>query len=245
MLAISPPSVGGDSYFEDMKKQTRIKTIRIAGSDAVPLGPSDPVQLACGIAGCASNCCTNGPHIILNPYEIALICRASGMSYEDLLDIVETDRVNGFPLVMLPRESACHFWTEAGCRIYDARPLACRLFPLGRVFENGHSVIVLPDRNKCAGLASAPARTLADYLREQDTETQVRMADAWIEFVTDTERLHLPDKPVTSIAFHMLVYSPDTPPTSDPAHSPATMEGCFLLRLATARQKLPQFLQRR
>jgi len=246
MLAISPPSLGGDSCFENMKKQNNKKnTIRIAGSDAVALEPSDPVQLTCGTSGCSSNCCTNGPHIILNPYEIALLCKAAGMSYEDLLDIVETDRVNGFPLVMLPRDPACHFWTDKGCRIYEARPLACRLFPLGRVFESGHSYIVLPDRNRCTGLVPAPARTLADYLREQDTEKQVSMADAWIEFVTDTERLRFPDKPVTSVAFHMLVYSPDTPPTSDPSHSPATPEERFLLRLATARKKLPQFLKAR
>ena len=245
MLAISPPAPGGDSCFEDMKKQKMKRTIRIAGSDAVALGPSDPIQLSCGTAGCSSNCCANGPHIILNPYEIALICRAAGMSYEDLLDIVETDRVNGFPLVMLPRDPACHFWTETGCRIYEARPLACRLFPLGRVFENGHSFIVLPDRNRCSGIDPAPARRLVDYLREQDTETQVRMADAWIAFVSDMERLHLPDKPVTSVAFHMLVYSPDTPPASDTSHSPSTPEERFLLRLATARQKLPHFLKAR
>jgi hypothetical protein len=113
------------------------------------------------------------------------------------------------------------------------------------VFENGASSFVLPDRNRCAGIDPAPARTLADYLREQDTETQVSMADAWIEFVTDMELLHFPDKPVTSIAFHMLVYSPDTPPTSDASPSAATPEERFLLRLATARQKLPQFLKAR
>jgi hypothetical protein len=176
-------------------------------------------------------------------YEIALICRAAGMSYEDLLDVVETDRVNGFPLVLLPRDPACQFWTERGCRIYEARPLACRLFPLGRVFENGRSHIVLPDRNICSGLLPAPARTLDDYLREQVTETQIEMADRWIEFVTEMERLNFPDKPVTSVAFHMLVYSPDTPPSEDNARPPATPEGAFLLRLATARRKLPLFLK--
>ena len=235
----------GDSYFDAMKKQGTKRTIRIAGSDAAALEPSDPVQLSCGTAGCSANCCTKGPHIILNPYEISLICGAAGMSYEDLLDLVETDRVNGFPLVMLPREPACPFWTDNGCRIYESRPLACRLFPLGRVFENGESSFVLPDRNRCSGIEPEPARTLADYLREQDTETHVRMADAWIEFVTEAERLNLPDKPVTSVAFHMLVYSPDTPPSTDTAHTAATHEERFLLRLATARRKLPQFLKAR
>ncbi len=224
-----------------MSKPT-IKTIRIAGSDAVPLADTDPVGLSCGTDGCPSNCCKNGPHIVLNPYEIALICGASRISYEDLLDIVETGRANGFPLVMLPRDPACYFWTGRGCRIYNARPLACRLFPLGRVFEDGRSHIVLPDRNSCQGLASQPDRTLADYLQGQDTKRQIEMADRWIEFVTEMEMLDLPDKPVTSVAFHMLVYSPDTPPSDDAAHMPASPEEKFLLRLATARRKLPRFL---
>ena len=225
-----------------MNKQKTKRTIRIAGSAVAALEPSDPVQLSCGTAGCSANCCTNGPHIILNPYEIALICRAAGVSYEDLLDLVETDRVNGFPLVMLPREPACPFWTDNGCRIYEARPLACRLFPLGRVFENGASSFVLPERNRCAGLVPGAAGTLTDYLAEQDTATQVRMADAWIAFVTEMELVHLPDKPVTSVAFHMLVYSPDTPPSTDTGEVPASLEERYLLRLVTARRKLPQFL---
>ena len=237
--------MAGDSYFNDMKKNVAKRTLHIAGSDAAALESTDPVQLSCGTAGCSANCCTNGPHIILNPYEISLVCSAAGMSYEDLLDLVETDRVNGFPLVMLPREPACPFWTDSGCRIYGSRPLACRLFPLGRVFENGESSFVLPDRNQCSGLVPEASLTVADYLREQDTAMQVRMADAWIEFVTEVERLNLPDKPVTSVAFHLLVYSPDTPPSNDAALIPSTPEERFLLRLATARKKLLQFLKAR
>jgi Fe-S-cluster containining protein len=219
--------------------------IAVAGSAVRPLVASDLVELTCGTAGCPSTCCKNGPPIVLNPYEIELICRASGRSYEDLLDVVETDRADGFPLVMLPREPACHFWTEKGCRIYRARPLACRLFPLGRVFDRGRSYIVLPDRNRCSGLVASPTRTLKEYLREQDTETLVRMADVWITFVEDMERADLPDAPVTSVAFHLLVYSPDTPPTDDGSRVPSGPEERYLLRLATSRQKLPEFLRSR
>jgi Fe-S-cluster containining protein len=226
-----------------MTRTTSRKTIRIAGCDAVPLESGDRVQLSCGMEGCQSNCCTNGPHIVLNPYEIALICAASEMSYEDLLDIVETDRVNGFPLVMLPRDPQCHFWTGRGCRIYHARPLACRLFPLGRVFEDGRSHIVLPDRNICSGLAATPSPTLADYLREQEAEIQIDMADRWIDFVSAMEQQDFPDTPVTSVAFHMLVYSPDTPPSNDLSHAPVSQEERFLLRLATAEKQLTRFLR--
>ncbi len=218
-------------------------TIQIAGQDARVLGPGDLFAVSCGVDGCASNCCTKSAPIILNPYEIALICRESGVSYEDLLDVVETDRANSFPLVMLPRDPVCHFWTGRGCSIYQGRPLACRLYPLGRVFERNASHIVHPSVNLCTGISCAPSRRVAEYLASQDTDLQIRMADAWIEFVNEIERLPLRDAPVTSVAFHMLVYSPDTPPAEGPADAGQSSEDRFLLRLVTARQQLPRFLK--
>ncbi len=218
-------------------------TIQVAGADARVLGASDLIQLSCGISGCDSNCCTKSAPIVLNPYELSLICRESRMSYEDLLDILDTERAKGFPLVMLPRDPACHFWTGRGCRIYNARPLACRLYPLGRVFDRGRSHIVLPELNVCSGLSSSPGKTVSDYLDDQDTALLITMADRWIEFVTDIERLPLPDAPVTSVAFHMLVYSPDTPPAQGPVDPSLSPEDRFILRLATAGEQLPAFLR--
>lgn len=218
-------------------------SITVAGSDTQVLADSDLLQLACGAAGCSSTCCKATAPIVLNPYEIARIRTAAGMSYEDLLDILDTDRAKCFPLVMLPRDPACHFWTATGCRIYEARPLACRLFPLGRVFEGGRSHIVLPEVNRCTGLVSAPSRTVAAYLQDQDTDLFIEMADHWIEFVSDMERLPLQDAPVTSVVFHMLVYSPDTPPAAGYADPSASLEDRFLLRLTTAKEQLPRFLK--
>ncbi len=219
-------------------------TIRIAGSDARPLASSDAVALACGIDGCPANCCTNGPPIVLNPYEIARICEAGRLSYEDLLDIVETDRDRGFPLVMLPRDPQCHFWSGRGCAIYQARPLACRLFPLGRVFDRGASHIVLPERNKCGGLLPTPARTVAHYLEEQEAGTFLAMSDRWIEFVTGMEQHNLPDKPVISVGFHMFVYSPDTPPALGRFSPDMTTEDRFTYRLAAAQETMDAFLSK-
>ncbi len=219
-----------------------IHVIKIGGADAAVLSESDPLELSCDSRGCSANCCTKSAPIVLNPYEIAVICRESGMSYEDLLDAVDTERARGFPLVMLPRDPSCHFWSAKGCRIYQARPLACRLYPLGRVFDHGRSHLVRPELNICSGLRPSPAGTVGNYLESQDVRLQIRMADHWIEFVNDIERMPLPDTPVTSVAFHMLVYSPDTPPATgafDPDLSP---EDRFLLRLTTARIQLPRFL---
>jgi Fe-S-cluster containining protein len=217
-------------------------SIKVAGADAAVLSESDLLQLSCGSGGCSANCCTKSAPIVLNPYEIALICRESGMSYEDLLDVVETGRTEGFPLVMLSRDPACPFWTARGCRIYQSRPLACRLYPLGRVFDHGRSHIVRPELNICSGLAPYPAGTVGEYLLSQDVDLHIRMADHWIEFVSGIERLPLPDAPVTSVAFHMLVYSPDTPPAPGQACSGLSLEDNFILRLTTAGEQLPRYL---
>ena len=218
-------------------------SIKIAGADAKILGLGDPFEVSCDINGCSSNCCTKSAPIILNPYEIALICSESGMSYEDLLDIVDTDRAKAFPLVMLPRDPACHFWTGKGCRIYQGRPLACRLYPLGRVFEHGASYIVHPELNICSGLSVRPALSVGDYLISQDVDLQIEMADKWIDFVSAIEQLPLQDTPVTSVAFHMLVYSPDTPPAPGAVDPALASEERFILRLTTAREQLPRYLR--
>jgi hypothetical protein len=68
------------------------------------------------------------------------------------------------------------------------------------------------------------------------------MADQWIEFVSYIEQLPLPDAPVTSVAFHMLVYSPDTPPALGQTGFGLSLEDSFILRLTTAREQLPRFL---
>jgi hypothetical protein len=101
----------------------------------------------------------------------------------------------------------------------------------------------LPDLNVCSGLSASPAKTVADYLKEQDTEIFIQMADHWIDFVSEIERLPLPDKPVTSVAFHMLVYSPDTPPSPDHEHASVSTEERFILKLKTALAQLPIFLR--
>jgi len=230
-----------------MNKPDRFKvkqTVTIAGAEAETKEESDPFGLSCGASGCAAVCCAKSPPIVLNPYEISRICRESGMSYEDLLDVVETERAAGFPLVLLPREPVCHFYTESGCGIYRARPLACRLFPLGRVYAGGRSHLVLPAPNVCSGMTSSPSGTVRDYLLAQDTAVHIQMADHWIAFVNAMEQLPLPDRPVTSVAFHMLVYSPDTPPTTSTgdAAAAAAPEESFLLRLETAKERLPRFL---
>lgn len=217
-------------------------SIIVAGEEVRILAGDDHFSVACSSSGCRDNCCTKSAPVVLNPYEIARICSASGLSYEDLLDVLDTGRDRGFPIVMLPRDPACLFWSDDGCRIYDARPLACRLFPLGRVFHQGRSYIVLPPRNLCSAVMSNPRKTVADYIMEQGAEPFIAMADRWIEFVLRMEGLSLPDRPITSVAFHLLVYSPDAVAASlIPGRGLETVDG-FSQRLSNAEMEIRRFI---
>ena len=89
---------------------------------------------------------------------------------------------------------------------------------------------------------NAPTGTVGEYLKVQDAARFIEMADQWIAFVSDMERFGLADKPVTSVAFHMLVYSPDTPPLAGDLRTGISPEELFRLRLDTAREQVPRYL---
>ena len=94
--------------------------------------------------GCFECCRFVGDTIILDPYDIYNLCRATAKSFAQLLseEKIELHMVDG---LMLPNiktgdeSSACGFLREDGrCGIHDYRPGFCRLFPLGRIYnENG------------------------------------------------------------------------------------------------------------
>ncbi len=103
---------------------------------------SDLVTASCnGCKGAASCCHGMGNSIVLDPYDIYRITDAQNLSFEELLGHqIELNIVDG---VILPNlkmngpSGACAFLSDAGrCRIHSIRPGICRIFPLGRYYEN-------------------------------------------------------------------------------------------------------------
>ena len=72
--------------------------------------------------------------------------RAAGVGSAEFLDTYTTtvEAMRKFPLVILnveetdKGEKRCCFFTGQGCRVYDDRPWACRMYPLGAA-ERGHA----------------------------------------------------------------------------------------------------------
>ena len=122
-----------------MKRQVDLKDI----SDGKLYGRNDLVKADCGdCQGCHACCCGMGQSIILDPLDVFRLTAGLGVSFEELLaDKVELHVVDGMilpNLKMQGEEEACMFLNKEGrCSIHAFRPGICRLFPLGRYYENG------------------------------------------------------------------------------------------------------------
>ncbi len=93
--------------------------------------------------GCSSCCQGMGDTIILDPLDVHRISRrllksAEQLIQEGALALGVVDGVILPHLQMQPDTGACIFLNSEGrCDIHDSRPGICRLFPLGRYYENG------------------------------------------------------------------------------------------------------------
>lgn len=103
---------------------------------------NDMVKADCNdCKGCSACCQGMGESIILDPLDIYHLTIGLHTTFEQLL--AETIELNVQEGVILPNlkmsgeRDACYFLDEAGrCSIHGFRPGICRLFPLGRFYEN-------------------------------------------------------------------------------------------------------------
>lgn len=111
-------------------------------SDGKLYSVNDMVKVGChDCAGCSLCCRDMGESIILDPYDIFQLTGNLGQSFEQLLSgMIELHVEEGLILPNLKMqgeaEPVCSFLNEQGrCSIHRFRPGLCRLFPLGRNYE--------------------------------------------------------------------------------------------------------------
>ncbi|HEX3133011.1 MAG TPA: YkgJ family cysteine cluster protein, partial [Planctomycetota bacterium] len=143
-----------------------------------PLSSSDRLPLTCT----RLNTCCHEHRILVSPWELAWLAQGMGMSPRALRDTrmdnggtrLRADGPVGVHGPAAHRVPACTVYDDAsGCRAHSHRPLACRLYPLGRQRHEGairyyHPGAVMPCRELCPTVSDLPERTVGDYLAEQD-----------------------------------------------------------------------------
>jgi Fe-S-cluster containining protein len=120
-----------------MKREVDLKEI----SDGKIYGLNDMVKADCGdCKGCFACCQGMGQSVILDPLDSFRLTESLSCTMETLLvNKLELNVVDGIVLPNLKmsgEEGRCGFLNGEGrCEIHHFRPGICRLFPLGRVYE--------------------------------------------------------------------------------------------------------------
>lgn len=91
--------------------------------------------------GCSACCKGMGHSIVLDPLDVHRLTTFLGKTTQELMaGYIELNVVDGIilpNLAMAGEEESCSFLnTEGRCSVHSARPGICRLFPLGRFYEN-------------------------------------------------------------------------------------------------------------
>ena len=137
-IGIEPVSY---THLDVYKRQRNVSMDEI--SDGRLYGLNDMVKADCrDCEGCSACCRGMGTSIVLDPLDIYRLTAGLGESFEKLLaGGVELNLADGLILPnlrMAGEKEQCVFLDERGrCGIHPFRPGICRLFPLGRFYENG------------------------------------------------------------------------------------------------------------
>jgi Fe-S-cluster containining protein len=151
----------------------------------------DLVEASCnGCKGEASCCHGMGKSIILDPYDIYRLTTNLDTTFEGLLvDKIELNVVDGIILPNLKMEGtmeACSFLnTQGRCTIHGFRPGICRVFPLGRYYEN-HGFKYFLQVNECPNNI-ATKRKVINWIDTPDIKQNEQFLTDWHYFINDME----------------------------------------------------------
>ena len=145
---------------------------------------------------CFTACCAD-LHLVLTPYDILRMKRRLQLhSGEFIKQYTEPheDRESIFPLMRLKMRDDegrhCPLVTPKGCTIYEDRPGACRLYPLGRAAASGLSgreggeFYFLVNESHCLGFQEDREWTVEEWIQDQGVGIYNEMNRPWMEIVT-------------------------------------------------------------
>ena len=93
-----------------------------------------------GCKNCNDCCYDVGDLVVLNPFDIHEITKTLGLNFYELLgnkiELRNNNKIS-LPYLKMQKDKRCSFLNKEGrCTIHSSRPNICRLFPLGRVYQD-------------------------------------------------------------------------------------------------------------
>ena len=152
--------------------------------------PDDMVMVGChDCEGCSECCRQTGDSIILDPWDMYMLTKAAGKSFQDMIEKeIEIRLVDNLilPNIMQHQEADdysdhCPFLSEEGrCTIHAYRPGFCRLYPMGRYYE-GDGFRYILQKNECSRQNRYPVR-LRDWIGITELEEYEAYILSWHTF---------------------------------------------------------------
>ncbi|MBW2647884.1 MAG: YkgJ family cysteine cluster protein [Deltaproteobacteria bacterium] len=147
------------------------------------LGKSDKFKFACHSGVSCFNECCGDVNIFLTPYDVLRLKNALGISSQDFLDkytILPIDEHQKLPVVILRMQDNekknCFFVSDKGCTVYNDRPWACRMYPLGLASPGETSAQLneefyfLLKESICQGFKEDKEWTVEEWIENQGIE---------------------------------------------------------------------------
>ena len=145
---------------------------------------------------CFNNCCRD-VNIFLTPYDILRLKKKLGMTSTELLrkyTLSPFDRNLPYPVILLQmssdEEKKCPFVSDKGCGVYEDRPWACRMYPLGLAApgedseELDEEFYFLLKEDVCKGFNEDHQYVVSEWLKDQGIEEYNKMGEAFRNLTT-------------------------------------------------------------
>jgi len=154
--------------------------------------PDDCFTFRCGPdLDCFGDCCRDVT-IVLTPYDVLRMRRALHMDSSEFLEkhtLRPTFPGQKFPIVILRMDDEgkqCPFVSERGCGIYEDRPWACRMYPLGAAepktpTPDEHAFHFVVRENLCHGHGKGCQVSVRDWTVRQGAEDYEMMSGGFKE----------------------------------------------------------------
>ncbi len=153
------------------------------------------------VKGCKECCSMND--VALYPFDIMQICQRLNITSHEFHQRYSRFWFDSKAKVLrcyLKTSPVCVFFDE-GCKIYDSRPARCRLFPLGRMFNQDDTIQYYIPKEKCIGFDSKQKHTIQSWLDSCGIKEKDFMIKEWTQFIIEMK--NNPKLPLTDKFFMM------------------------------------------
>ena len=136
-----------------------------------------------------SGTCCFGKDVMLNPWELFRFSREKKVTPKEFRNLYTEH--GGIQLLFDGKKDrkgqhACSLYIDnAGCSVHEGRPLACRLYPLGRQVQFDKAAYIyegtqFPCLTDCAEVLDLPKLSVGDYLKGQKADKFEKALDEYL-----------------------------------------------------------------